>query len=350
MTPLVNSILMEELSGTTCVLCKTNEEALHVTGLLLKNGMQAKLIQTNEGFSLYNLVEVRYFLEQLHLSDEGYIVDDDTWEKARRNLSQRFAGSTNLELCSNIIRDFEAVNTKNKYKSDLEIFIRESQLEDFYGENVETIFVSTIHKAKGREFDNVFLVLDQFYPGCMGEQLTKSTTSPGCMGEQLTKSTTSPDSDEAIRQLYVGLTRAKRNLFIHYNGSYLESIRVDKLEKEYDGAIHLMPDQLAMQLSFKDVWLDYFMHCQRLIAELKSGDELVVDGDGCVNAKGKQVLKFSKQFISRIEYMKQRNYVPRTAVINFIVYWQKENAEGETMIILPQVYFVRQDGDVADKT
>ncbi|NJD02463.1 MAG: ATP-dependent helicase, partial [Ruminiclostridium sp.] len=193
--PLVNDLLTQELSGTTSVLCKTNEEALHITGLLLKNGLQAKLIQTNEGFSLYNLVEVRYFLEQLQLSGEGYTIDDDTWDKAKRNLSQMFAGSTSLELCSNIIRDFEAVNPKNRYKTDLEIFIRESQLEDFYGENIETIFVSTIHKTKGREFDNVFLMLDQYYT----------------------------DTDEAIRLLYVALTRAKRNLAIHYNGSYLDS-------------------------------------------------------------------------------------------------------------------------------
>jgi hypothetical protein len=32
-------------------------------------------------------------------------------------------------------------------------------------------------------------------PGCMGEQLTQSTTSPGCMGEQLTQSTTSPGEE-----------------------------------------------------------------------------------------------------------------------------------------------------------
>ena len=30
---------------------------------------------------------------------------------------------------------------------------------------METIFVSTILKAKGREFDNVFLILDLFDPG-----------------------------------------------------------------------------------------------------------------------------------------------------------------------------------------
>jgi len=55
----------------------------------------------------------------------------------------------NLESCLNLIKEFEAANPKYKYKSDLEIFIRESVLEDFIGENIETIFVSTIHKAKG---------------------------------------------------------------------------------------------------------------------------------------------------------------------------------------------------------
>ncbi len=54
-----------ELTGTTCVLTKTNEEALQITGLLLKNGMQAKLIQSNDGFSLYNLLEVRFLLNQI---------------------------------------------------------------------------------------------------------------------------------------------------------------------------------------------------------------------------------------------------------------------------------------------
>lgn len=40
------------------------EEALQITGLLVKNGMQAKLIQSNDGFNLYNLLEVRIFLSE----------------------------------------------------------------------------------------------------------------------------------------------------------------------------------------------------------------------------------------------------------------------------------------------
>ena len=50
----------------------------------------------------------------------------------------------------NIIKDFETINPYKKYKSDLEVFIRESKLEDFFNENGETIFVSTIHDVADR--------------------------------------------------------------------------------------------------------------------------------------------------------------------------------------------------------
>ena len=311
--PLVNDILSEGLMGTTCVLTKTNEEALQITGLLVKNGMQAKLIQSNEEFSMYNLLEVRFFLSQLNLTEDIYMISDDVWENAKRKFVENFSSSPNLEVCINIIKDFEATNPKNKYKSDLEIFIRESKLEDFIGEKVEIIYVSTIHKAKGREFDNVFLMLDQF----------------------------DLRTDETIRQLYVAMTRAKRNLTIHYNGNYLDFIKAEDLERVDDTENYLQPYQLFIQLTYKDVWLDFFLSCQHLIAQLHSGDELTIDGDCCRNSKGQLVLRFSKQLINQIESIKLKNYVPKTARIRFIVYWQKENTDHEIRIILPELYFER---------
>ncbi len=61
-------MLREGPAGTTCVLTKKNDEALQITGLLVKNGLQAKLIQSNDGFNLYNLLEVRFFLSSLGLT------------------------------------------------------------------------------------------------------------------------------------------------------------------------------------------------------------------------------------------------------------------------------------------
>jgi len=314
-TPLVDDILTEGLTGTTCVLTKTNEEALQITGLLVKNGMQAKLIQSNDGFNLYNLLEVRFFLNRLNLSEDIYVINEDIWDNAKRMLSERFGSSLNREICLNIIKDFEAANPKYKYKSDLEVFIRESKLEDFLGGNSETIFVSTIHKAKGREFDNVFLMLDEF----------------------------KLRSEEAIRQLYVAMTRAKRNLSIHYNDNYLQFIKTEGLERINDVENYLPPRQLAMQLTFKDVWLDSFLSCQPLVSQLNSGDELTIDRDCCRNSKGQAVIKFSRQLIKQIEERKQKNNLPKTAKIRFIVYWQKENSEHEIRIVLPELYFERTD-------
>jgi ATP-dependent DNA helicase RecQ len=311
--PLVNDILSQELAGSTCVLTCANKEALQITGLLLKNRRQAKLIQSNDGFNLYNLQEVRFFLSQLHLTEDTYMLSAEAWAKAKGQLKERFGNSLNYEICLNIIKDFEETNPKSKYKSDLEIFIRESKLEDFYGENSEAIFVSTIHKAKGREFDNVFLMLNNF----------------------------NPSTDESLRLLYVAMTRAKSNLSIHYNGNYLQDIKTAGLQRLEDNEDYLQPEELVMQLTYRDVWLDFFQSRQAVVSRLQSGDVLVVDGCCCRNSKGQEILMFSKQFREKIQEMKQQNYVPSTARVRFIVYWQKEDSTGEILIVLPELIFAQ---------
>lgn len=312
-SPLVADILSTDLTGSTCVLTKTNEEALQITGLLVKNGLHAKLIQSNDGFNLYNLLEVRFFLSQLNLGDDVFVISDEMWANAKRELAIKFRNSSKIEVCNNLIKDFELTNPRKKYKSDLEVFIRESKLEDFYSQNGETIFVSTIHKAKGKEFDNIFLMLENF----------------------------NPTKDEAKRQLYVAMTRAKTNLTIHLNGSYLDTITTENLIRLENRGTHLPPNQLAMHLTYKDIWLDYFIIRQNLVSKLTSGDALTIKGDSCTTTGGQPVLKFSKQFLNTIESAKQKGYELKEAKVNFIIYWKKEDAEEEVKIVLPELIFER---------
>lgn len=309
--PLVQEIIATGLSGTTCVLTKTNEEALQITGLLLKNNIQAKLIQSNEGFSLYNLDEVRFFLNNLNLSPDIFTITDEIWLQAKREVVNKFRYSSKLEILGNIIRDFEATNPKKKYVSDLEVFIRESRLEDFFNENGETIFVSTIHKAKGKEFDNVFLMLENF----------------------------NAVTDEEKRLIYTAMTRAKSNLSIHLNTNICDNITANNLERTENKEIHSPPNELAMHLSFKDVWLDYFITRQYLISSLISGDRLILNGNECLDVKGNTVLKFSKQFLERLEIMRVKKYILKSVKVSFIVYWKKEGADQEVKIILPELHF-----------
>ncbi|MGN6800841.1 MAG: UvrD-helicase domain-containing protein, partial [Ginsengibacter sp.] len=312
-SPLVQDIVATGLAGTTCVLTKTNDEALQITGLLLKNGMQAKLIQSNDGFSLQSLLEVRFLLNEINIDDDVKIISDEVWTNAKSELRKKFQQSSKLEVCNNLIKQFEDSNSKKKYKSDLEVFVRESKLEDFYNNSGETIFVSTIHKAKGKEFDNVFIMLENFNPA----------------------------TDEAKRQLYVAMTRAKRNLTIHLNGNYLDNITAENLERIEDREMHLPPNELVMHLSFKDVWLDYFITRQYLVSQLTSGDALTINGDECRTTRGQSVLKFSRQFLTTIETQKQKGYHLKQAKVNFIAYWLKEDTGQEVKIVLPELYFDR---------
>jgi ATP-dependent DNA helicase RecQ len=308
-TPLIDDILSAGLSGTTCVLTHKNEEAFQVAGLMTKRGLQAKLIQSNDGFSLYNLAEVRFFLNELKLDDDVFTISDDAWGNAKRKVIERYKQSSKFEIVNNLIKDFEATNTKRKYKSDFEVFIRESKLEDFINENGETIFVSTIHKAKGKEFDNVFLMLENF----------------------------DAKEDEKKRQLYVAMTRAKQKLIIHLNGNYLDKLKTEDVERIENNNIFQPPSSLALHLSHKDLYLGYFEFIQKRINALTSGDSIAISEEGCKNEKGELVLKFSRNFLDKLAEIKTNGFELREAKVNFIVHWKAEDKEQEIKIILPEL-------------
>lgn len=315
--PLVQAVVKAELAGTTCVLTKTNEESLQIAGLLLQNGLQAKLIQSNDSFNLYNLLELRYFIGQLHLRHDSYIIGEEVWEQAKRDLKQHLHHSSQLEWCLNLIKDFEAVHPKRKYKSDLEVFIRESKFEDFVNSQGEAIFVSTIHKAKGKEFDHVFMMLDHFMA----------------------------NTNEAKRQLYVGMTRAKRSLNIHINTTTLDAYSAEDMLRMVEEEVYDAPQWLAMQLGFKDVWLDYFEGRQSLVKQLMAGQKLTLQGEEGLAHQGQTILKFSKQFKEKVTAQKEGGYHLKSAKVNLMVYWQKEGASQEVLVVLPEVYFEKRPSE-----
>jgi ATP-dependent DNA helicase RecQ len=195
-------------------------------------------------------------------------------------------------------------------------FIRESRLEDFINGNGETIIVSTIHKAKGKEFDNVFLMLNGF----------------------------NPNTDEARRQLYVAMTRAKQNLTIHLNSNFLDKLTAENLDQIDDRTIYPPPTELAMQLIHEHVQLGYFEFIQRRVNNLLSGELLRVKEEGCANSRDELVLKFSKRFLEILEKQEKPGYKPKSAKVNHIVYWKNEEMEKEVKIVLPELSFEKLNG------
>jgi ATP-dependent DNA helicase RecQ len=308
--PLVQDLIDSKFQGSTCVLVRTNNEAEKIAGLLKDKGIKSKLIQDNNGFNLINLLEIRFLLHKLNVSDIPKI-DEERWKDARASLIRKFPTSRNLELCTNLMDTFETTSGKAKYKVDFELFIRESRIEDFFTKEKDVVYVSTMHKAKGREFDNVFIALDNY----------------------------DDSKDENKRVLYVAMTRAKQNLTLHINGNLLDDIEIDVLNKIYDNNSYSPPQRILYNLSLKDVWLDGFIERQDQIVDLISGDELIVDKTWCKNKKGQNILRFSNGFIEKIGEMMKRNYMIKSAKVNYVVYWKKEDSETEIRVLLPEVIF-----------
>ena len=146
------------------------------------------------------------------------------------------------------------------------------------------------------------------------------------------------ETDEAKRVLYVGMTRAKKNLTIHLNSHILDTpsrVLVDRIENK---SVYLTPNGISMHLSHRDVNLGYFEYVQNRIKNIISGDALIIKEEGCANSNGDLVLKFSQKTVDALKYSAEKGYQLKEAKVNFVVYWRKEGSENEIKIILPELY------------
>ncbi|MFV0590361.1 MAG: RecQ family ATP-dependent DNA helicase [Draconibacterium sp.] len=309
--PLVNDILQTDLTGTTCILTKTNDEALQITGLLNNNGLPARLIQSNDGFNLFNLYEIRDFLNSINFFNNLPTIYKDDWDNAKREFAGKHKTSGNYELCKTLIKDFQKTHPKIKYKSDFEVFIRESKIEDFTIESTETITVSTIHKAKGKEFDNVYILLNNI----------------------------DIQNDDKKRELYVAMTRAKQNLTIHTNRNYFRNSMVENLRYINNTSFYPEPEKLTLHLSHRDINLGYFKFVQHRLKNLNSGQSLLISEEGLLNSNRDLIVKFSKQFSEKKEGLVNDGFSLTKAKVNFILYWKPEDNDFEFIVVLPELLF-----------
>ena len=311
---IVNNIVKYgSQQGKVAVLTRTNEESYRILGLLLKNKIDAKLIQDTEGFKLSKLVEVNYFLNLVNSEDELPIISEERWNSYIDKLKQRYAKSNILSVILFMLNKFSSLS-KEKYKTDLFEFIYESNLEDFVDSEDCDVYVSTIHKSKGREFDTVYILSDDI----------------------------KLNNDSEVRKMYVGVTRAKKNLIIHYFGdTFDEYQKCNYINFIFDNVEYEDPDELVVNLNHKKVFLGYFKNSSNIIKNLRSGyylqscDEgLMLKGDKC------PILKYSKTFLEELNSMKANGFRVEKAQIRYIVNWKdSKDVNGEEIpIILPTLY------------
>ena len=295
---------------TISILTQTNEEAVIMLALLHSHGIKAKLVQSMDGLRFWNLAEVRYFLKKI---DQGLketkspIIPDDIWEAAKQQTFQKYATSQALPYLRRSLQIFEQTN-RAKYYSDLREFVFESSVEDFCDISKSDIVVSTIHKAKGHEFDHVLMLI------------------------------THPEhpTDDILRRYYVGMTRAKRTLTIHTNGNLFDSLK--SAQHLYDAQAYDEPNEIVLQLSHKDVNLGFSKPHKDAILCLRSGMPLTYhDHCLCLPSTGRDIAQLSIKMKEELGKWELKGYKVTAARIRFIVAWKSKDAprdEKESAIVL----------------
>lgn len=302
---------------TISILTQTNEEAVIMLALLHSHDIKAKLVQSMDGLRFWNLAEVRYFLKKI---DQGIketkspIIPDDIWEAAKQQTFQKYATSQALPYLRRSLQIFEQTN-RAKYYSDLREFVFESSVEDFCDISKSDIVVSTIHKAKGHEFDHVLMLI------------------------------THPEhpTDDILRRYYVGMTRAKRTLTIHTNGNLFDSLK--SAQHLYDAQAYDEPNEIVFQLSHKDVNLGFSKPHKDAILSLRSGMPLTYhDHCLCLPSTGRDIAQLSIKMKEKLGKWELKGYKVTAARIRFIVAWKSKDAprdEKESAIVLADLVMKR---------
>jgi ATP-dependent DNA helicase RecQ len=285
-------------SGKTAILTVTNEQTLQMAHLLRLQGKHVRLIQATDSFRFINLVEVRYFFKQLGNCQDGSI-SPKQWNEAKQHTVETYSTSKCLGILKQFLTDFEATH-KSYYRNDLREFALESNIEDFITDGGKTFFVSTIHKAKGREFDTVHLLLG-------GIQRM--------------------DSD-MLRAIYVGITRAKHHLYIYNDTSFLIS-----------------QPSIALSLSMHDVWLDFFRNRIEQVLRLRSGDKMKYANGYLLSEKGEYISRLSTSMRDRMNEHKEKGYIVTDAEVSFVLAWRPPQENQEIAVCLANLVLSKSEED-----
>lgn len=308
------------------VLLRNNNEVLQIRYELENLGIKAKYILNHEGFRAGNLIELWEFLECL----KNGLNKNEAYAK----ICEKYKNSQNLIIFEDALRHFvkEYHNDlsyienaggslgHNVLVADFELFLKEFDFDELKNFKNQVI-VSTIHKAKGKEFDFVFVGFDGNFNLHRGDE---------------------------SRLAYVAFTRAKQKLFIHSQKSDLlilkEHFNEFKIYDKKDEA----PPTISYIMGLNDIYLDK-TNIKNLKTNIVAGDECMLKIQNHADIKvidilweNKSIASLSNKFVSLLfEKIKQGYTLLEKTKVQYVVKWYNKKKDEMTTQILCEICLVR---------
>ncbi|NLK66088.1 MAG: RecQ family ATP-dependent DNA helicase [Campylobacteraceae bacterium] len=276
-------------------LARNNNEVLEIYSYLFNNGINAQYLTEKAGFNLKDLIELVYFQNEFEKAN---------FKTAIINLKHKFAKSKNLTLALDVVSKFQNeydMNESQKYlKKAFSGYLNEIDFDDFEKTNSKTV-VSTMHKAKGKEFDTVHIFPDNLD---LNDEYDK-------------------------RLLYVAITRAKEKLFIHSKNPIFLNYK-----EFYDDVIEyknseFKSKEIVKLMGLKSLWLSNPNTKNNIIKQnLMAGDlvEIVPNKHSFYLLKDNfEVGRLSANFANKIKEYEAKGYkLNKTAIVEYVVVWEGE--------------------------
>ena len=268
---------------STAVLCRSNAEVAEAHRLLSQS-LPKLTVQGAANLRVAELRHVGLWLD--YLREAAALSDDALSEDLRQGIFNRMAQAAGIPEwsrpeTSDVVPDHLwrlcCRERSFPHLSSLIQFVEELRTDELVrlsgmADGASTAVVSTLHKVKGLEFDNVVILPSAIQFGVSG----RDRLGPDLAG----------DAAEEARLLYVGMTRAKKNL-TYYRGDRERSWG-RREPVPYEG---LRTKGQVLVGSMEDVSLGWGMQqnafnpspdvCQRYIeTEVAVGDPILLGGRG----------------------------------------------------------------------
>ena len=285
-----------EVKKSLAVLAFSNDEVADIYALLYDENIAVNYLLNSNGFRLSSLVEIRS-LDTL-LKDKE-LNENLLWESYEK-VKQRYSGSKNLTILYKIVKGF--IDDHEIYTPSLwHIYLDEISSEQLVF-TYDKVLISTIHKAKGKEFDTVVLVIYEMEV-----------------------------NDAFIRLFYVGMTRAKKKLIIVTNNRYFKDNTTALVKNIVNTKQYMQPNKKTFVMKLSDLYLSFQSQHNAKNIDLIAGSKVYIRESVKGNLRyyivqnNIVIAQLSEGMKSIILAHKKQGYFIADIVIENIVEWLDTN-------------------------